>query len=76
MSIRRMISLVKNGVGREIPEYIEGIGKIKPYQAPFAIIPEGYKAGAKIRRSLPHKSKLVSSIEEAIKVRYFPNPKL
>lgn len=57
----------KNGVGREIPEYIEGIGHIKPYESPFSIIPEGNKAGSKLKRPLPHKDKLVGSIEEAIK---------
>jgi len=62
-----MIKMIKNGVGREIPEYIEGIGNIRPYESPFSIIPEGNKAGAKLKRPLPHKSKLVSSIEEVVK---------
>lgn len=59
--------MTKNGVGRNIPDYIDGIGHLKPYESAFSIIPEGNKAGAKLKRSLPHKSKLVSSIEEAIK---------
>lgn len=62
-----MISLVKNGVGREIPKHIEGIGDLKPYESPFSILPEGNKAGPKLKRPLPHKNKLVESIEEAIK---------
>lgn len=65
--MRRMISLVKNGVGRDIPEYIEGIGEIKAYTSPFDTIPTGSKAGKKLKRPLPHKSKLVDSIEEAIR---------
>lgn len=59
--------MIKNGVGREIPEYIEGIGKIRPYESPFSLIPQGRKAGPKLKRPLPHQSKLVGSIEEAIK---------
>lgn len=59
--------MIKNGVGREIPEYIEGIGHLKPYESPYSIIPEGNKAGAKLKRPLPHKNKLLNSIEEAVK---------
>ncbi|WP_313233562.1 citrate lyase subunit alpha [Tissierella praeacuta] len=62
-----MISLVKNGVGRDIPEYIEGIGHLKPYEKPFSVVPEGIKAGSKLKRPLPHKSKLIKNIEEAVK---------
>lgn len=58
--------MTKNGVGRDIPSYIEGIGQIKPYESPFSVIPEGNKAGAKLKRPLPHKNKLIDSIEEAI----------
>jgi citrate lyase subunit alpha/citrate CoA-transferase len=59
--------LVKNGVGREIPEFIEGYGKVKPYVSPFNMVPTGNKGGAKLKRPLPHKTKLIESIEEAIK---------
>lgn len=59
--------MIKNGVGREIPEYIEGIGNLKPYDSPFGIIPEGNRAGTKLKRPLPHKSKVVESIEAAVK---------
>lgn len=58
--------MINNGVGREIPEYIDGIGHLKPYVSPFSVIPEGYKAGAKLKRPLPHSSKMVKSIEEAV----------
>ncbi len=59
--------MVKNGVGREIPEFIEGYGKVKPYVSPFNMVPTGNKGGAKLKRPLPHKTKLIESIEEAIK---------
>ncbi|MEL7647222.1 MAG: citrate lyase subunit alpha [Sedimentibacter sp.] len=56
-----------NGVGREIPTYIEGIGDIKPYDRPFSVVPEGSKAGSRLKRPLPHKDKIIGSIEDAIK---------
>nr|WP_312577852.1 citrate lyase subunit alpha [Sedimentibacter sp.] len=59
--------MIKNGVGREIPNFIEGIGDIKGYESPFGIIPEGNKAGPKLKRPLPNQSKLLESIEEAVK---------
>ncbi len=57
----------KNGVGREIPAYIEGIGELKAYEGPFSVIPEGNKVGPRLKRPLPHKNKLVGSLEEAVK---------
>ena len=59
--------MTKNGVGREIPEYIEGYGEARPYVSPFDLVPEGNKAGAKLKRPLPHKSKMIENIREAIK---------
>lgn len=59
--------MVKNGVGRSIPEYIERIGKLKAYESAFSIVPMGNKAGPKLKRPLPHKSKLINSLEEAIR---------
>ncbi len=59
--------MIKNGVGRLIPEYIEGYGEVKPYVSPFNLEPTGYKGAAKLKRPMPHQSKLLSSIEEAVK---------
>ncbi|MGN9166045.1 citrate lyase subunit alpha [Tissierellaceae bacterium HCP3S3_D8] len=59
--------MVKNGVGRSIPEYIERIGKLKAYESAFSIVPMGNKAGPKLKRPLPHKSKLINNLEEAIR---------
>jgi citrate lyase subunit alpha/citrate CoA-transferase len=41
--------MAKNALGREIPDFIEGYGKTKPFQGAFALKPEGYRAGGKIR---------------------------
>ena len=59
--------MTKNGVGREIPEYIDSIGHIKPYSSPFSVIPQGNMAGPKLKRSLPHKTKRMYSLEEVVK---------
>ncbi|MDD4159605.1 MAG: citrate lyase subunit alpha [Synergistaceae bacterium] len=41
--------MAKNLLGREIPDFIEGYGKTKLFQGAFALKPEGYRAGGKIR---------------------------
>jgi citrate lyase subunit alpha/citrate CoA-transferase len=59
--------LSSNKLGREIPEYIENIGKLRPYQGPFNFEPTGQVRGRKISKVNPGKSKIINSIEEAIK---------
>jgi len=39
----------KNILGREIPDFIEGYGKVKHYQGAFAVKPDGLRAGPKLR---------------------------
>ena len=41
--------MAKNALGRDIPDFIEGYGKTKLFQGAFALKPEGYRAGGKIR---------------------------
>ena len=57
----------KNAVGREIPEYLEGIGELVPFKAEDAIQPTKPKTGAKLRMRIQDEPKIVASIEEAIK---------
>lgn len=61
-----MTKYIKNAVGRELPEYIEGYGNVKPYAGPFATMPAGFSAGRKLKRELPGDVKLKASLEEAI----------
>ena len=57
-----------NAVKREIPDYIEGYGKVRHYQGAFARKPGGAIAGAKLRCfNNDVTDKRVSSIKEAIK---------
>lgn len=57
----------KNKIGREIPDYIENIGKLKPYEGVFSCQPAGRKYGRKACQVVPGQSKLLNSLEEAIK---------
>ena len=55
-----------NQAGREIPDIITGLGKVYPYAGPFAYVPEGRLAGAKIRFNKPQSDKVLKSIDQAI----------
>ena len=48
-SHRRFAAMTVNAVKREIPDYIEGYGKVRRFEGAFARKPEGRIAGAKLR---------------------------
>jgi len=60
------IKLPKNKIGRDIPEFIEGIGELMPYKGPFSVQPTKHRYGRKISQVLPGDSKLLDNIEKAI----------
>lgn len=43
----------KNAVGREIPEYLEGIGELVPFKGVDAIKPTKKKSWCKIKNENP-----------------------
>ena len=59
-----------NSLGREIPEYIEGIGKLEPFQGALTKLSKGWMDEPTIpapnKAYLPHQSKLCKTLEEAI----------
>ncbi len=55
-----------NKVGREVPDYIEGIGELKPYEGPFNLVPTKRRFGREISKINPGERKLIESIEEVI----------
>lgn len=57
---------MKNAVGREIPDNIEGIGKVKPYEGAFKNIGAIEKTKVKVSSKLPNENKVLSSIRESI----------
>jgi citrate lyase subunit alpha / citrate CoA-transferase len=58
---------MKNCLGREIPEFIEGYGKVKAFEGAFNSIGEATKTSTSIKAILPLESKIVASISEVIK---------
>ncbi len=64
--MKEWTKLLKNKVGREVPEYIEGIGELMPYNGPFNFQPVKRRFGRKISQALPGNSKLLDSIEKAV----------
>lgn len=58
--------MIKNKVGRNIPESIKGIGKLKPYEGPFDCAPVGRRYGREISKVIPGENKLLESLKEAI----------
>lgn len=57
-----------NAVNRDIPEYIEGYGKVKLFKGAFANINEAVKKGNVIKCKSKCENKVVSSIEEVFKL--------
>ncbi len=61
---------MKNSLGREIPEYIEGIGKLAPFQGAWAKLSRGHMDEPTIpapnKATLPHSSKIRATLKEAI----------
>lgn len=64
---------MKNSVGREIPDFIEGYGKVRHFQGAYANIGPRPRAAVTRRATMPGnklqpgESKLLESIEEAVK---------
>lgn len=58
---------MKNILGREIPEYIEGYGRVKPFAGAFANLGEITKKSVRVNSAEPGQSKVLRSIGEAIK---------
>ncbi len=63
MEIKKII----NNLNREIPSYIEGYGKVKPYSGPFALTPEGRKYSSVKGIFFPENSKILCNIYDALK---------
>lgn len=55
-----------NAAGRFIPEEIPGLGRVRPYEGPFAYQPQGRLRGPKIPVNMPKSEKLLASIDQAI----------
>lgn len=57
---------MKNVLGRELPEVIEGYGKVKPFEGAFVHVGECEKRALKIKATKPGEDKLVNSLDELL----------
>ncbi|GAA0786083.1 citrate lyase subunit alpha [Hathewaya limosa] len=57
---------MKNVLGRELPEVIEGYGKVKPFEGAFVHVGECEKRALKIKSTKPGEDKLVNSLDELL----------
>jgi len=57
-----------NAVGRELPDYIEGYGKIKPFDGAFVNCAEGYRKALNVKAVKPGMQKLVDSLDAVIDI--------
>jgi citrate lyase subunit alpha/citrate CoA-transferase len=60
----------KNALNIEIPDYLEGLGKLEPYQGVWTKLQKGWMeektVPPSIKARMPHTSKMCDSLEEAI----------
>lgn len=56
-----------NKIGRNIPKEATGIGELTPYVGPFEVEVAGRRHARKMAKVTPSETKLIDSIEEAIK---------
>jgi citrate lyase subunit alpha/citrate CoA-transferase len=54
---------MKNSIGRDIPEYIEGYGQLLSYQGAFAIQPTMNRQAPKVKRIHPAEQKQADTLE-------------
>lgn len=57
---------MKNVLGRELPDYIEGYGEIKPFEGAFENCGVVEKRSMKVKSVTPGEDKVLASIEEAL----------
>lgn len=58
---------MKNLVGRELPEFIEGYGLVKPFNGAFSTMPDMNRYAPKVKCSLPTQDKILEDLETVFK---------
>ncbi len=58
---------MKNAINRELPEYIEGYGEVKPFMGIHKVEPQGRYHGKLIKHHKPGVSKIKSDLKEVFK---------
>lgn len=57
---------MKNAAGREIPQMIKGLGKVRPFTGEFTYKPQKHIIGKAIRVGKPQTNKVLASLDAAI----------
>lgn len=57
---------MKNIIGREIPEFIEGYGKVKPFEGAFANLGIKNKTKVNVKSAAPGEKKVLESIKDSL----------
>ncbi|MFX0548422.1 citrate lyase subunit alpha [Hathewaya histolytica] len=57
---------MKNILGRELPQFIEGYGEVKPYEGAFKHVGECEKRSIKIKATRPMDEKLINSLDQLL----------
>lgn len=57
---------MKNILGREIPEYVQGYGAVKPFKGAFESLGKVRKKSVKLQSVIPTQQKVLGSIKEAL----------
>ncbi|MFA5523260.1 MAG: citrate lyase subunit alpha [Tissierellales bacterium] len=57
---------MKNILGREIPEYIQGYGAVKPFKGAYKSLGNVQKKSVKLHSAAPTQEKVLGSIKEAL----------
>ncbi|WP_425060424.1 Citrate lyase alpha chain [Sporomusa carbonis] len=58
---------VINAIGRNLPEYIDGYGKVRPFAGAFATAPDMPRQAPKVKQIFPGEQKLVADLETVFK---------
>lgn len=58
---------MKNGIGREIPEFVEGYGRVIPYEGAFSQIQPERRYAPLMKQARPGDEKLLSSLEDVFR---------
>ncbi|MDR1045521.1 MAG: citrate lyase subunit alpha [Candidatus Adiutrix sp.] len=56
-----------NAIGRDIPEYIDGFGPVRPFRGAFAAVPDPAAYAPPLKATKPGHRKLVSTLEDLFK---------
>ncbi len=58
--------MIRNAVNRDLPDYLPGIGPVKPFAGAFATAPAGTRHAPPLKAHVPGRNKVVKDIDAAL----------